>query len=84
MAINTGGRRRAREWAKTFYEAYGTLQGIYYPSSMNGNEPAVALTDRAERSSCLPEHPDLNRALSDDALLDVLKYSGHRLGYGLL
>jgi hypothetical protein len=51
---------------------------------MNGNEPAVALTDRAERSECLPEHPDLNRALADDVLLDVLKHSAHRLGYGLL
>lgn len=85
MAINTGNRARAREWAKTFYAAYGTVQGIYYPSSMmNGNEPAVALTDRAERSECLPEHPDLNRALADDVLLDVLKHSAHRLGYGLL
>ncbi len=84
MAINTGSRARARGWAKAFYAAHDALQGIYYPSSMNGNEPAVALTDRAERSGCLPEHPDLNRALADDALLDVLKHSAHRLGYGLL
>jgi hypothetical protein len=84
MAINNGNRARAREWAKAFYAAYDTIQGIYYPSSMNGNEPAVALTDRAERSGCLPEHPDLNRALADDVLLDVLKHSAERLGYGLL
>ena len=84
MAINSGNRARSREWAKNFYVAYDTLHGIYYPSSMNGNEPAVALTDRAEGSRCLPEHPDLNRALIDDALLDVLKQSAHRLGYGLL
>ena len=84
MAINVGNRARAREWAKRFYEAYERLQGIYYASSMNGNEPAAALTDRAEESGCLPAHPDLNRALADDSLLDVLKYSADRLGYGLL
>jgi len=84
MAINTGHRGRAREWAKRFYEAYETLAGIYYPSSMNGNRPAIALNDRAERAGCLPEHPDLNRALADDALLDVLKHSAERLGYALL
>ena len=84
MAINTGHRGRARAWARCFYEAYLDLEGIYYPSSMNGNEPAIALNDRGEQSGCLPAHPELNRALSDDALLDVLKHSAVRLGYGLL
>ena len=88
MAINTGNRARARAWARAFDGVHDgvhdALHGIYYPSSMNGNEPAVALTDRAERVHCLPEHPDLNRALADDALLDILKHSAHRLGYGLL
>ena len=84
MAINTGNRARARVWAKRFYDAYELLQGTYYSSSMNGNEPAMALTDRAENLGCLPTRPDLNRALADDLLLDVLKYSAHRLGYGLL
>ena len=84
MAITTGNRARAREWAQRFYDAYELLQGIYYASSMNDNEPAIALTDRAEKSAGLPTHPDLNRALADDSLLDVLKHSAHRLGYGLL
>ncbi len=51
---------------------------------MNGNEPAIVLNDRGEQSGCLPSHPELNRALSDDALLDVLKHCANRLGYGLL
>ena len=84
MAINTGHRGRARAWARTFYDAYPMLQGLYYPSSMNGNEPALALNDRAERSGCVPEYPDFNRALADDVLLDVLKHIAHQLGYGLL
>lgn len=84
MAINSGNRGRAREWAKKFYEAYVELPGICYASSMHGNEPAIALMDRAEKSRYLPEHPDFNRALADDALLDVLKHSANRFGYGLL
>lgn len=67
-----------------FYDAYTMLHGIHYPSSMNGNQPAVALTDRAEQLDCLPTHPELNRALADDVLLDVLKHSADKLGYRLL
>ncbi len=51
---------------------------------MNANKPAVALTDRAARLEPLPEHPQFNRGLADDTLLDVLKHSATRLGYGLL
>jgi hypothetical protein len=40
---------------------------------MNGNEPAIALNDRAERAGCLPGSPEFDRALADDVLLDVLK-----------
>ena len=82
MAINTGHRARARAWARTFYDAYPALNGLYYPSSMNGNEPAVALNDRAR--DYISAYPDFNRALADDALLDVLKRHTTRLGYGLL
>ncbi len=83
-AINSGSRVRARAWARAWYEALPGLHGIYYASSMNANEPAIALTDRAEQLAPLPGHPDLNRPLADDALLDVLKHAAARLGYGLL
>lgn len=81
MAINTGSRVRAREWARSFHEAFDDLQGIYYPSSMHGNQGAVVLNERA--LPALPEHPRFNRALADDALLDVLKHAAVALGYGL-
>lgn len=83
MAINTGNRRTARLWARGFYEAYQDLTGIYYASSMHGNAPAIAFTDRAGEVLALPAFPKFNRALADDALLDVLKYSASTLGYGL-
>lgn len=83
MAINTGTRVRAREWARGLYNAYGSLQGIYYASSMHANQPAIALNDRAEKSKALPAHPTFNRSLADDALVDVLKHAASALGYGL-
>jgi hypothetical protein len=84
MAINSGNRVRARAWARAWYAAFPDLHGIRYASSMNASLPAVALTDRAEKLECLPAHPEFNRPLADDALLDVLKHAAARLGYGLL
>jgi hypothetical protein len=83
MAINTGSRIRAREWAQQFYTAHRKLQGIYYASSMHANRPAIVLNDRAEMAAVLPSHPRFNRALADDVMLDVLKHAAASLGYGL-
>jgi hypothetical protein len=84
MAINAGNRARARAWARAWYEAFPEMQGIRYASSMHANEPAIALTDRAAQLAPLSRHPDFNRPLADDALLDVLKHAAARLGYGVL
>jgi len=50
---------------------------------MNGGEPALALSDRAERRGMFPAHPLFHRALADDVLLDTLKDAADRLGYAL-
>jgi hypothetical protein len=50
---------------------------------MNGGEPALALTDRAEKHAVLPPHPLLHRALADDVLIDALKDAADKLGYAL-
>ena len=83
MAINTGSRVRAREWARCFYDAFDGLHGIFYPSSMHANQDSIALNDRALQVQALAEFPRFNRALADDALLDVLKHAATTLGYGL-
>lgn len=83
VAINTGSRVRAREWAQCFYEAYDQLHGIHYASSMHANQPAIVLNDRAEAAKALPAHPRFNRALADDALVNVLKRTAIAVGYGL-
>lgn len=80
-AIASGSRKRARGWSRDFYDAYGTIDGLCYPSSMNGHAPALALYERA--ASALPSAPRFNRALADDALLEVLQHAAAHLGYGL-
>lgn len=83
MAINTGPRARARAWAQRFYDQHDRLHGLYDASSMHANKPAIVLTDRAAAKGALPPHPQFNRALADDLLLDVLKHAAADLGYGL-
>lgn len=83
MAISTGPRGRAREWARKFYDEHDRLHGLYYASSMHANKPAIVLTDRAAALGALPAHPLFNRALADDLLLDVLKQAASDLGYAL-
>jgi hypothetical protein len=66
MAINSGRRDRARAWSRRIYEDYPALDGLYYPSSMGGNKPIVALYERAR--DALPARPVFHRALADPAL----------------
>ena len=56
--------------------------GLYYASSMNGNEPAAALYERA--SKAIPRLPLFNRPLSDAALLLPLENKAAELGYDLI
>jgi hypothetical protein len=80
--INSGPRPRCRRWSRTIYDAYPKLMGLYYASSMNGNEPAVALYERA--SNALPRLPLFNRPLSDATLLVPLENKAAELGYDLI
>ncbi|MGI8910286.1 MAG: RES family NAD+ phosphorylase [Rubrobacteraceae bacterium] len=79
--INSGPRPRCRRWSRATHKAYPGVSGLLYTSSMNGNRPAVALYERAARA--LPAAPDLNRPLSDAALLLPLERIASSLGYDL-
>ena len=80
--INSGPRPRCQRWSRAIYEAYPDLVGLYYPSSMNANEPAVALNERAVKA--LPSVPVFNRSLSDAPLLISLENIAPGLGYDLI
>ncbi len=82
MVLNSGPRSRSRLWSRALYEAYPSVQGLYYPSSMHANRPAIAFYERA--ASALPMVPKVHRPLSDPALLADLDRSAQRLGYLLV
>jgi RES domain len=81
MAINTGPRPRAQRWARAFYEAY-EIDGVIYPSSMYGNEPAVALFECSQNA--LPRTPGFHRALADPALQRRLVATAREIRYDWL
>lgn len=83
MGLMTGARSVSRNWARGFYDVYPALAGLFYPSSMHANQPVMALTDRAEIAGVVPAHPSFHRALSDAAILTLLKNAARSLGYVL-
>ncbi|MFA0809350.1 RES family NAD+ phosphorylase [Microbulbifer epialgicus] len=82
QAINTGTRSSARNWSKAFYKYYATvgkIEGLLYSSSMNGNEPCVALYEQAQ--TAIPDDPTFNRLLCDPDLEEILLPIAKKLGY---
>lgn len=79
MALSTGRRDRARAWSRRIYEDYPAVDGLRYPSSMDGNQPAVALYERAR--DALGSRPLFHRALADPALNAALAKAAMSFGY---
>ncbi len=81
MAITSGPRPRSQRWARVIYQAYKESDGIYYPSSMHANRPAIALFERGARA--IPKHPAFHRALADPCLTQLIHNAAVDLGYSL-
>ena len=81
MAINSGRRDRARAWSLRIYEDYPAIEGLYYPSSMDSNQPAIALYERAQNG--LPARPLLHRALTDPAVNGAVVKAALLFNYGV-
>lgn len=79
QAIASGPRDRAQAWARAIYEAYPTIEGLWYPSSMHGGHPAVVLFERA--ADALPADPELNVPLTHPGLLPDLIRAANALGF---
>jgi hypothetical protein len=62
--INSGPRPRCRRWSRTICYAYPNLMGMYYASSMNGNEPALALSHEGTSALASPQWAALRRTLA--------------------
>lgn len=81
MALSSGPRPRAQRWSRAIYDAYPEIQGLYYPSSMYANKPAVVLYERA--LPAMPPRPAFHRPLTDPGLLGMLKKVAWEVGYEL-
>lgn len=69
-------------WSQRIYDAYPAIAGLWYPSAMGGNRPAIALYERA--LPALPSHPVFHRALADPALTAIVLRVAGRFGYGMV
>ena len=83
MGLMTSARSVSRRWAQGYYAAYPGLDGLYYPSSMHANQPAVVLNEHADARGVFPDHPRYHRALNDPAMLSLLRNAARTLGYDL-
>ena len=82
MAISTGRKDFARGWSRSIYEAYPNVEGLWYSSSMDANNPAVALYERAQR--CIPVTQIFDEPLTHPSLLGALVQLKDRFGYELV
>lgn len=82
QAISTGRRDVARAWTRAIRAAFPQVDGLWYPSSMDGGGSCVALWSPA--TDALPSAPVMSRPLADPALADRLAGAAARLGYRLL
>jgi hypothetical protein len=79
QAIASGPRARAQAWARAIYDAYPTVEGLWYPSSRHGGHPALVLFERA--GDALPADPEVDVPLSHPGLLPDLVRAADSLGY---
>ncbi len=81
MAITSGSRAKARAWSRAIHAAYPNVEGLLYASSMNANQPAFALYERAK--SAVPASALLEFPLGTPALAAPLAAAAVRFGYAL-
>ena len=81
-AIHSGPRPRAQRWAQQLYQAYPTIDGFLYCSSMFGNAESIALFERG--AGAIPALTVFHRALNDPAMLAMLAETSHTIGYQLV
>ena len=83
MGLMAGPRSVSRVWARAFHDSWPEIQGLYCPSSMPANCPAMVLTERAADAGVVPEQPSFHRSLGDPAVLSILRNAARELGCAL-
>lgn len=82
MGLASGPRPRAQRWSAAIYDAYPGIEGLWYPSSMYKNRPAILLYERAD--DALEAAPFLHVSLGAPGLLAPLAAIAREIGYLLV
>ena len=84
MKLVSGPRSHSQNWSRGFYDAYPSIEGVLYPSSLT-NQPVYAFYERVlEEHSPFPRLPIVHRALDDRLLHTALKNACRNIGYVIL
>lgn len=83
QVINSGSRDSCKNWSRGFYEAYETVEGLYYRSSLTG-DIALALYERAIAEPLFAKMPIFHRQLNDLLLRVPLREVCEDIGYDAL
>lgn len=78
-ALTSGPRDISRQWAAEIYDQLPELDGMTWRSSVLGVGQTIVLFERA--LDAVPNLPDLNRPLSDPALLGPISTAADHIGY---
>lgn len=81
MLLNSGQRPRAQRWSAAIYAAYPRIEGLWYPSAMYGNKPAVAFYERAR--DAVGGTPFFHLPLAARGLMRPLYALAREIGYDL-
>jgi hypothetical protein len=82
MKLISGPFTYSQNWARGFYEAYPSIQGIFYNSSLT-NRPTIALFERADDENLFSNATVLHRALEDPLMFNAISSIVNEIGYGL-
>ena len=81
MALSTGQHARTQRWSAAIYDAFPSVDGLWYASSMCRNDPAMALYERSYDAR--PHHPVFHRRLDAVELDTVVRNAAADLNYRL-
>lgn len=82
MKLISGPFTYSQNWTSEFYEAYPSIQGIFYnPSLTNG--PTIALFERANDENLFFNATVHHRTLEDPLMFKANSSTVNEIGYGL-
>lgn len=81
-AISSGDRTQSRKWSRLFHEAFPSIDGVLYRSSLNPSWLLLALYERAHRT--MPDTPNFRVLLTDPTVEHLVKRAARVCNYDVV